>query len=116
MRDNAIEIAREMEYDDGGAEGTLNHLDDEYRDAGVDDPKVVVTTSSKPTRALKQFSKEVCLIIPNCQKVNRGANDIKSLVTTCKNNSITDLIILTETHGKPGTFQDVGYCSGLRIC
>ena len=33
------------------------HQDDEYSWAGVEDPKVVVTTSHNPSSRLKQFSK-----------------------------------------------------------
>lgn len=101
LREEAIDIAKKMEFDDEGGEGVINHLDDEYRNAGIEDPRVVVTTSSKPSRALKQFSKEICLLFPNCQKINRGANDIKSLVKSCASNNISDLVIVTETHGKP---------------
>lgn len=33
------------------------HMDDEYAWAGVEDPKVVVTTSHDPSSRLKQFAK-----------------------------------------------------------
>ena len=36
---------------------SLTHMDDEYTWAGVEDPKVVVTTSHNPSSRLKQFSK-----------------------------------------------------------
>ncbi len=35
----------------------LTHRDDEYVWAGVEDPKVVVTTSHDPSSRLKQFAK-----------------------------------------------------------
>ena len=34
-----------------------SHMDDEYAWAGVEDPKVVITTSHNPSSRLKQFSK-----------------------------------------------------------
>ena len=40
------------------------------------------------------------LIIPNCQRLNRGHLVMKDLVEACKSNDITDLIILHETRGK----------------
>ncbi|MES1902031.1 MAG: snoRNA-binding rRNA-processing protein imp4, partial [Paramarteilia canceri] len=101
VRDDAIELAKQMQFDDDAADGANDHLDDEYRLAGIEDPKIVVTTSSKPSRALKQFSKEVCLIFPNSQKLNRGNADMKSLLKACTNNRVTDLVLLSETHGKP---------------
>ena len=36
---------------------TLTHRDDEYAWAGVEDPKIVVTTSHNPSSRLKQFAK-----------------------------------------------------------
>lgn len=33
------------------------HMDDEYAWAGVEDPKIVVTTSHSPSSRLKQFAK-----------------------------------------------------------
>ena len=94
-----------MEYDDDAADGVNAHLDDEYRTAGIEDPKVVVSTSSKPSKALIQFSKEVCLIFPNCQKINRGSSSLESIVKACSNNGVTDLILVTENRGKPGIFE-----------
>ena len=35
----------------------ITHQDDEYVWAGVEDPKVVITTSHNPSSRLKQFAK-----------------------------------------------------------
>lgn len=37
--------------------GLTTHEDDEYVWAGVEDPKVVITTSHNPSSSLKQFAK-----------------------------------------------------------
>lgn len=37
--------------------GVTNHMDDEYRWAGVEDPKVMITTSRDPSSRLKMFAK-----------------------------------------------------------
>lgn len=37
--------------------GVSSHMDDEYKWAGVEDPKVMVTTSRDPSSRLKMFSK-----------------------------------------------------------
>lgn len=42
----------------GGA-NTLNSQDDEYRYAGVEDPKIMITTSREPSARLKMFVKEL---------------------------------------------------------
>jgi len=39
--------------------GVTNYIDDEYQLAGVDDPRILITTSRNPSARLKQFAK-VC--------------------------------------------------------
>ena len=41
----------------GEAAGGPTNIDDEYRWAGVEDPKIVITTSRDPSSKLKQFAK-----------------------------------------------------------
>ena len=102
------------------------HVDDEYAWAGVEDPKVVVTTSHSPSSRLKQFVKvksrvahcelkclsckhhvlqELRLMMPNAQRMNRGSFVISQLVHACKSNNVTDLIIVHEHRGEPSTFK-----------
>jgi len=116
LRSTALDLVRSGEWDDAGAEvaaaidpdGALtSHEDDEYRWAGVEDPKVMITTSTNPSSRLKQFTKEIRLIFPNAQRMNRGHYDIKQLVNACRANNVTDFIILHETRGDP---------DGLIIC
>ena len=75
--------------------------DDEYSNAGFQDPKVVITTSRDPSSKLSQFSKEVRLLFPGSQRINRGNHVIKDIVASCKKNSVSDLIILHEHRGVP---------------
>ena len=37
--------------------GLTTHVDDEYRWAGVEDPKIMITTSRDPSSRLKMFAK-----------------------------------------------------------
>lgn len=37
----------------------MNHVDDEYKWAGVEDPKIMITTSRDPSSKLKQFAKVI---------------------------------------------------------
>ncbi len=37
-------------------------MDDEYRWAGVEDPKIMITTSHDPSSRLKMFVKVSCII------------------------------------------------------
>lgn len=57
LQRGAIPLANAAEYDDEGCELQVNTEDDEYRWAGVEDPKVVITTSYNPSSKLKEFSK-----------------------------------------------------------
>ncbi|KAL7713809.1 U3 small nucleolar ribonucleoprotein IMP4 [Entamoeba marina] len=85
----------------------INTYDSEYAKAGVNDPIVFITTSKDPSSKLKEFAKELKLIIPNSTRLNRGNIQIKELVNSCKSHNITDLIIVHEHRGEP---------DGLVVC
>lgn len=101
LRHGALSLNRVLEFDDEGGEQTTSHEDDEYRWAGVEDPKIVVTTSRDPSSRLKQFAKEMKLILPNSQRINRGNYEMKKLMEACRANDVTDFIVLHETRGQP---------------
>lgn len=63
-----------------------------------------MTTSHSPSSRLKQFSKEVKLLIPNAQRLNRGNAVLTELVNACQSNGVTDLIIVHEHRGVPNGF------------
>ncbi|CAF2903499.1 unnamed protein product [Rotaria sp. Silwood2] len=85
--------------------GILSAEDDEYRWAGVEDPKVIITTSHDPSSKLKQFSKELNRLIPNSQRINRGNYNTRQIVEACRSNQVTDLILIQETRGVPDVIQ-----------
>ena len=89
------------------------HIDDEYARAGVEDPKIMVTTSHSPSSRLKQFAKELRLIFPNSQRLNRGNYVMSQLVQACRANDVTDLIIAHEHRGEPGTIINL---IGQHVC
>lgn len=107
LRKEALDLQKALDWDDEGAEGNTTHIDDEYRWAGVQDPKIMVTTSRNPSSKLKQFVKEVSLIIPNAQRMNRGGYEMKQLIEACRANDVTDFIVVHERRGDP---------DGLVIC
>lgn len=80
-------------------------MDDEYKWAGVTDPKIIITTSHDPSSRLKMFAKEMKLILPNSQRINRGKYQTKQLIEACRANECTDLIIIHETRGNPDAIQ-----------
>jgi len=99
-------LARDK-FADVGHDEPVNPADDEYTRAGEQDPKVVVTTSRDPSARLKQFAKELRLIWPKAQRLNRGHLIIPDLVNACRSNDVTDLIIAHEHRGEP---------DGLIVC
>lgn len=112
LRKNALQLQEKLEWEDAGPEmavaigteegGTVgSNEDDEYRWAGVEDPKIVITTSRDPSSRLKMFVKELRLIFPNSQKMNRGNYEMKQLIHACRANDVTDFIIVHEHRGVP---------------
>lgn len=94
------------------------HIDNEYSRAGVQDPKIVITTSRDPSSKLLQFSKvgecikqssklylsgtqELRLVFPNSHRINRGNYVVKELAEACRANEVSDLIVVHEHRGTP---------------
>ncbi len=82
-------------------ENQKENLDDEYARAGERDPKILLTTSRDPSSKLTQFAKEMKLMFPNSQRMNRGNYVIGDIVDACRKYEATDLIILHEHRGQP---------------
>lgn len=57
LQKGAIQLQRTLEWDDDASELVTSHEDDEYKWAGVEDPKIVITTSRDPSSRLKMFAK-----------------------------------------------------------
>ncbi|CAG8625595.1 13980_t:CDS:2, partial [Dentiscutata heterogama] len=100
LRYEAAKLQKDLNFDEAQTEPS-SHIDDEYARAGIHDPKVLITTSRDPSSRLAQFAKEIRLIIPNSQRINRGNYVIKDMVDACRANEVTDLIILHEHRGEP---------------
>ncbi|KAG1686129.1 U3 small nucleolar ribonucleoprotein IMP4 [Nymphon striatum] len=101
LRKKALSLQEKLPWDGDGVDESTTHVDDEYRWAGVQDPKIMITTSRDPSSKLKQFAKELRLVFPNAQRMNRGNYEIKQLVQACQANEVTDFLIIHETRGKP---------------
>lgn len=65
-------IRDELSLEDDAHLEQKTHMDDEYARAGEIDPKVLVTTARDPSSRLKQFAKEMRLVFPNSERINRG--------------------------------------------
>ncbi|XP_066601110.1 U3 small nucleolar ribonucleoprotein protein IMP4 [Prorops nasuta] len=112
LRNSALRVQKRTEFEDAGPQlatsiGTeeggavANNEDDEYRWAGVENPKIVITTSRDPSSRLKMFVKELRLIFPNSQRMNRGNYEMKQLIHACRANDVTDFIVVHEHRGIP---------------
>ncbi|EFJ47362.1 hypothetical protein VOLCADRAFT_61433 [Volvox carteri f. nagariensis] len=101
LRREEAALRREVELEDDNTAVPRSHVDDEYAHAGEVDPKVLITTSRDPSSRLTQFAKEVKLVIPNSQRINRGGLILKELVDTCRTHDFTDIVVLHEHRGEP---------------
>lgn len=102
MRRDADKLRAELELEDAAHSGPpADGIDSEYFNAGVADPQVLVTTSHDPSSKLTQFLKEIKLLIPNSQRMNRGGNTIHQIAETCRAEGFTDLVIVQEHRGVP---------------
>lgn len=61
----------------------------------------MITTSRDPSSRLQQFAKELRLVFPNSQRINRGNYVISEITAACKANEVTDLVIVHEHRGIP---------------
>ncbi|KAF8192486.1 anticodon-binding protein [Pholiota molesta] len=100
LKKSAKGLGKDLAFDEAQAEPTT-HIDNEYSRAGVQDPKIVITTSRDPSSKLMQFSKELRLVFPNSHRVNRGNYVVKELAEACRANDVTDLIVVHEHRGTP---------------
>jgi len=96
-----LEELREAMSKDSGNSEPLTHVDDEYDRAGIEDPKILITTSRNPSSKLLQFSKELRLVFPNAHRVNRGTYVMSEMANACRANGMTDLIMVHEHRGIP---------------
>jgi len=107
LRGEEASLRHEVGLEDEATATPRSHVDDEYGLAGTRDPKICVTTSRDPSSRLKQFMKEVKLIFPNAQAVNRGNTKVPELVEACRTHDFTDIVVVQETRGQP---------DGLLVC
>ncbi|XP_033927639.1 U3 small nucleolar ribonucleoprotein protein IMP4 isoform X2 [Melopsittacus undulatus] len=101
LRREALELQKELELEAPGVGDISGNYDDEYRWAGLEPPKVMVTTSRDPSVRLRIFAKELCLLIPGARRMNRGHAELGALVAACRGAGVTDLVVLHETRGRP---------------
>ncbi|CAB9518577.1 nucleolar ribonucleoprotein protein IMP4 [Seminavis robusta] len=100
-------LKKEVDAEDVKTDTQHTRVDDEYGDAGLIEPRVCVTTCRDPSSRLKNFSKELKLLVPNSTRINRGNNTVSDLMQACRQGDFTDVVIVQETRGEP---------DGLVVC
>lgn len=83
IRHQATDLRNEMAYDDELHEKPKTHMDDEYQNVGVLDPKIAITTARDPSSRLKKFAQEMRLIFPNAIRLNRGTHTVNDVSYSC---------------------------------
>lgn len=78
-----------------------NRMDDEYANTLYSDPQLLITTSRDPTNRLLQFAKELCILLPNATRINRGGTVMSEIAELGLRKGATDLIMLHEHRGQP---------------
>lgn len=101
LRKDAVALKKFTELDDAETRVLPSSVDDEYALAGVENPKVLVTTSREPSQKLLEFSKEVRLITPNAVRLNRGTLSVHQLMSAARKENFTDVIVVQEAQGVP---------------
>jgi U3 small nucleolar ribonucleoprotein protein IMP4 len=101
VRASYDDLRKEVDAEDITTEKPKSHVDNEYGDAGLLEPSVCITTSRDPSSRLKQFAKEVKLLIPNSVRINRGNNRVDELMDSSRQSEFTDVVIVQETRGEP---------------
>ena len=72
LRREEAKLRHDVELEDDNTAVPRTHIDDEYAHAGERDPKILITTSRDPSTRLVSFAKELKLVFPNAQRINRG--------------------------------------------
>ena len=80
---------------------TRNNVDDEYNVDRYTEPRIMITTSRRPSSKLVQFQKEMNLLFPNSIRFNRGAYRLKDIVDAAERKEFTDIVLLHEHAGEP---------------
>ncbi|KAF9615888.1 hypothetical protein IFM89_026814 [Coptis chinensis] len=107
LRNEEAALRQEIDLEDEQTAVPKTHIDDEYANASLVDPKILITTSRDPSAPLTQFVKELKIVFPNAQRMNRGGQVVSEIIGTCRAHDFTDVLFVHEHRGKP---------DGLTIC
>lgn len=101
LRGEDKKLRKVLDLADDRTKTQRSTMDDEYAYLGVKDPKVLITTSRDPSSRLSQFLKELRMLFPGAQRMNRGAYVVKDLMNLARSHEMSDVIIVHEHRGEP---------------
>ncbi|XP_058721774.1 uncharacterized protein LOC131593351 [Vicia villosa] len=107
LRNEEATLRRQIDLEDENTAVPRTHIDDEYAFATEKDPKIMLTTSRDPSAPLQQFVKELSIVFPNAQRINRGGQVLSEIIDACRSHDYTDVILVHEHRGVP---------DGLTVC
>ncbi|KAE9581754.1 U3 small nucleolar ribonucleoprotein IMP4 [Colletotrichum fructicola] len=97
---NDVRLRKDFSYDESAE--ALQSLDDEYETlSGLQDPRVLITTSRSPSSRLQGFSKDLRLLMPTATVINRGTMTLQDLVRVANATGLTDIVHVHEHRGTP---------------
>ncbi|CAL1373975.1 unnamed protein product [Linum trigynum] len=101
LRNVEAELRAEIDLEDDKTAVPRSYIDDEYATATEKDPKILLTTSRDPSAPLVQFVKELKIVFPNAERINRGGQVISEIIESCRSHDFTDVILVHEHRGVP---------------
>ncbi|GMH09736.1 hypothetical protein Nepgr_011577 [Nepenthes gracilis] len=101
LRNEEAALRQEIDLEDEQTAIPRPLIDDEYTNAAEKDPKILLTTSRNPSQPLLQFVKELKIIFPNAERMNRGGQVISEIIETCRAHGFTDVVLVHEHRGVP---------------
>lgn len=103
LKKDAATLKKFVELDDDETRKLKTSIDDEYAYAGIEDPKILLTTSREASGKLMEFAKEIKLIFPNSTRINRGGISVSQLVDAARREKFSDIVVISESRGVPDT-------------
>ncbi|KAJ4783996.1 U3 small nucleolar ribonucleoprotein IMP4 [Rhynchospora pubera] len=101
LRNEESTLRREIDLEDEQTAIPRSLIDDEYANATMSDPKIMLTTSRNPSAPLTQFVKELKIVFPNSIRMNRGGQVLSEIIESCRAHEYTDVILVHEHRGVP---------------
>ena len=68
-------------------------------------PNLLITTSRRTSNRVRTFVRDLCTVIPDTERFNRGGMSLSELISRIKQSSAKGVLIVSMFRGNPGTLQ-----------